>query len=40
MPGGDDTAISALAELLDKLVFGVNDKSRVERGEAVALHGL
>ncbi len=39
MPSGDDTAIGALAKLLDKLVFGVDDKGRVEGGEAVALHG-
>lgn len=38
MASGDDAAISALAKFLDELVFGVNDESRVESGEAMPLH--
>lgn len=34
----DDAAISALSEFLDKLIFGVDDESRVERGERMPLH--
>ena len=34
----DDAAISALAELLDELVFGVDLEFGVERGEGTPLH--
>jgi hypothetical protein len=36
--GGYDTAVSALTELLYKLVFRVDDKGRVQSGEGVPLH--
>ncbi len=36
---GDHTSIRALAELLDELVFGVDDEGRIEGGERVTLHG-
>jgi len=38
MLGGDDTSVRALAELLHKLVFCVDNKSGIEGGEGVPLH--
>jgi hypothetical protein len=35
---GHDAAISALSEFLDELVLRVDDKGRVQSGEAVPLH--
>ena len=36
--GGDDAAVGTLAELLDKLIFGIDDEGGVERLEGVPLH--
>ena len=38
MASGDNASISALAELLDELVFGVDNECGVERYELVSLH--
>jgi len=38
MSGGYDTSISALAEFLDELVLGIDDKIRVQCSEAMSLH--
>ena len=38
MPSAHNTAVGALAKLLDELVFGVDLEFGVERGEGTPLH--
>ena len=35
---GDDAAVGTLAELLDELIFGIDDEGGVEGLEGVPLH--
>lgn len=39
MPSADNTAVGALAKLLDELVFGIDLEGGVERGERNPSHG-